>query len=183
MQVLEERGAASAQGVDDLLLALVEWDGVLRRGGPEGGQFFGEIERDSAVAFAKWFEADPDDLACGDESVEIGWAIAEDACGEDLGFEDGCREWRSLKVFDDVEKSVESATRLHDALPARDEAGEGGLLYGLHFLAQASEALAADGAEHLGIAPLAMNTSGAETSFDDTAGVHESAKDDLDCIR
>jgi hypothetical protein len=72
---------------------------------------------------------------------------------------------------------------LHDALPPGDKAGECSLFDRLYFFSETSETLAADGAEHLGVTPLAVNASGAEAAFDDTAGVHEGAKDDLDCIR
>ena len=65
--------------------------------------------------------------------------IAGDACGKDLGFEERGGQRRALQIFDDVEQSVEAAARLHDALPAGEQASERMLLDGLDFFAQAGE--------------------------------------------
>ena len=137
MQRLEEGGSVAAEIVHDSLLLAVEIGD--RRGWswwPEERQLLGEIEADSTIAFAERIEACPDDFASGDKRVEVCRLVAGDACGEDLGLEEACRKRRSLQVLDGVEQGVETAARLHNSLPAREEACKRALFDGLYFLAQ-----------------------------------------------
>src|SRR6185437_11128913 len=109
----------------------------------------------------------PGDLAGGDEGVEILGAIAADTRREDLGFQDGCGQRRALQIFNYVQQGIEAAARLHDSLPTGEETRQDPLIDGLDFFAEASERFAANGAQHFGVTPLAMDAAGTEASFDD----------------
>ena len=50
-----------------------------------------------------------------------------------------------------------------------EEAGEGVLLDGLDFTTESGEGFAADEAEDLGVAPLAMEAAGKESAFEDAS--------------
>jgi hypothetical protein len=69
-----------------------------------------------------------------------------------------------LQAFNRIEQTIEvavaGAARHQQALPVGEEAGQRVLLDGLHFAAQLGERFAADEAQHLGIAPLAMEAAG-----------------------
>ncbi len=142
-----------------------------RRGAPQRRQRIGQVQRDAAVALAERFHADPRDLARGRERVEVPGAIALDARRQDLGLEQRGGERRPLQALDDVEQRVETDSPPHDALPRGDEPAEHGGLDGLHLLAQAGERAAAQGAQHVGIAPLAMGSARPELAFEQLARV------------
>jgi hypothetical protein len=122
--------------------------------GPEERKPFREVETDTAVAFSERFETNPNDFASGDECVEIGGLVVHNARGEDFCFEQACRERCALKVFDDVEKGVEAATRLD-------------------FLTELGEGLATDGAEDFSIDPFPVDAAGTEAAFGDAAEADE----------
>ena len=146
-------------------------------GRPEGKEVFGEVKADAAVALADGIEAGPGDFAGGDEGIEVGGLVTEDASREDLGFQEAGGEWCALQGFDDVEEGVEAAAGGEDALPVGEEACEGLLLDGFDFLAEAGEGAAADGAQDFCVAPFPAEATGAEGAFDDATGLDEALED------
>ena len=75
---------------------------------------------------------------------------------------------------------VEAAARHGDAVPAGQQANEGGLFGGDHLAAQAGEGFAADLLEHVGVAPFAMDALGAELAFEQFSRGMQVAEDGFD---
>src|SRR2546430_314917 len=84
----------------------------------------GKIQRDTTVAIAQRFHADPHDLACRDDGVEVCGIVSIDPGGKDLRLEN--RGWQrcALQLLDGVEQRVGAASSLYDALPRRRETAE-----------------------------------------------------------
>ena len=87
--------------------------------------------------------------------------------GQNQLFEVGRQQRSALKLFDDVEQSVEPLTRAFDSLPHRQEAGErlGGRRFDL--LAKPRERFRFESTEHAGVAPLATCAAGKEFADDE----------------
>ena len=79
---------------------------------------------------------------------------------------------RALQAFDGVEQRIEmrmgTAPRRQQPLPVGKEAGQRVLLDRLDFAAQLGQGFAANLAQDLGVAPLAMQAARAKTAFEDT---------------
>src|SRR5258708_2639722 len=133
----------------------------------------GEVERDTAIAVAKRLDAGPDDLAGGAERVEIGRFVAVNARGQDLRLEDRGRQRSTLQRFDHFEEPFEPAAFLGYELPVVDEPDVGLRLDRLDFFAKLRQRTAADGAEHIAVAPLALRAAGTELAFDEAAALDE----------
>ncbi len=176
---IEEAGARRFKNREQLFFALRQWfDDGARLG--EQGQLVGKIQGDAAVAFAERLDAGPGHFTGGDERVETGGLVPCDARGQNRRFEQGSRERGSLEAFDGIEQHIEvgvaAAAGDQQSLPVGEEAGQRVLLHRLDFAAQAGQRLAADLAQNLGVAPLAMQAAGTEASFEHAAFADELAE-------
>ena len=98
MDIREERCSALREICDDrrfflsrpnvALCSLLPVPCPLRQW-PELRQLLREVEADAAVAFADGIETSPDDFACGDEGIEVGGLVVENARRKNLGLENG----------------------------------------------------------------------------------------------
>ena len=78
----------------------------------------GQVKGDAPVSIAEGLEADPRDLARGDEAVEVGGPIAFDPCGQNLPLQLRRGHRRTLQLLDDVEQRVEAGASPRHTLPA-----------------------------------------------------------------
>ncbi len=118
-------------------------------------------------------DAGPGHFARGDERIEAGWFVAGDARGQDGRLEQRRGNGRALQALDGIEQRIEmrwtAAARREQALPVGEEAGQRVLLHGLDLAAQPGQRFAANLAQDLRVAPLAMKTAGTEAAFEHAA--------------
>jgi hypothetical protein len=108
-----------------------------------------EVERDALEA-----RAHPDDLARGGELVEAGGLVTGHAARQDVALPEGDRQRETLERD---ERLAQRRTPV-ETLPRGEEAAERALVDGLDLLAKAGEARAAQPAEDVRVAPLALGS-------------------------
>ncbi len=129
-------------------------------------QMVGQEQRDPTVAFPQRFDADPHDLAGRDQSIEIRRRVALNARRQDLAFELGGGDWRSLKRFHGIEDRVEAATAWPgDGLPGQREPAQRALFDRLHLFSQPRERPLPQRAKDVGATPFALEATGPELSL------------------
>ncbi len=136
-------------------------------------QLVGEKQRDAAVALADRLYAGPRHFAGGDERVEPGGRVIGNARGQNRSLQQRSRQRCALQVFNRIEQRVEmrrtAAPRRQQSLPVSEEARQRVLFHRLHFAAQFGQRFAANLAQNLRIAPLAMQAAGPESAFEHAA--------------
>src|SRR5439155_23023858 len=110
--------------------------GRLARWRREKAIMAGQVERDAPVARAHRLDAAPDQLAGGEEHVQIAGPQLLDARREDFSLERAGHERRALDLLDRAEQRIEPAPGPREALPVGEEAGQRGRLDRFHLLAQ-----------------------------------------------
>ena len=178
LNLLKERSSMRLQERNDRRLPLLHFcslfpDPCSLRHRPQRFQLLRQIQPNPSVALANRVEADPVHLARRNQGVEIGGAIAADARGKNLRLQNGRGQRRALQVLDRVQQGIQAAPGLDDALPARDQPGEHGLLDWLNLLPKPCERFPANSPQHLRIAPLAMHAARAKTALDDAPQAHQ----------
>ena len=106
--------------------------------------------------------ADPHHLTGGAQRVEVGRLVVGQASREHVAVEHRCHERRALQLRDHLDERVDAAAGHADAVPAREEAGQRGAVDRLDLAAQRGERPAAELAQHVVVAPLALHAAGAE---------------------
>ena len=138
--------------------------GCLRRahGAREEVDLVAEEEADLAVARPERAGPHPDDVARRAQGVEVDRPVALDTEREHVGVERAGRDRCALQQTDGVDHPVQPAATRPDALPGRQEAGEGGLVDRLDLLAEGGQRTPPQLAEDLDVAPLALDAAGPE---------------------
>ena len=122
---------------------------------------------------AERIESAPHNFARGDQRVEIGRRILLQARRQNRRLHQRCRQRRSLQVFDRVEQRIKAAPLLKHALPVRLQPRKHLLFDRLYLLAKPRQRFSANLAQHLRVAPLAMNAARTESSFNDATIEHQ----------
>src|SRR5581483_680728 len=112
----------------------------------------------------------------GAELVELLRSIARDAARQHLGLPERDRQRQALQRD---QRLAERGAPV-DSVPARQEAAERGLLGRLDLAAKRRERRAAEAAQHIRVAPLALDPAGAELAADELVRLLEPAQQNLD---
>ena len=106
--------------------------------------------------------ADPDDLARGAQRVEVGRLVLGQAGGEDVALERRGDQRRALQLAETSTSASSPRRPAPDAVPAGQEAGQGAGVDRLHLAAQRGQRAAAQLAQDVVVAPLALDAVGPE---------------------
>ncbi len=165
---LKKRAPRRSQRVEDGPCArrqILE-GGRLDHAPPERGDVIGEEEGDPPVPLAERFDAGPDDLACGDERVEVRRLVPLEPGRQDLALENRGGQRQPLQRLDHVEQGVEAAPRARHALPLREQAAQHRQLDGLDLVPELGERSPPDRGQDGPLAPLLVPAAGAELSLE-----------------
>src|SRR5581483_6238555 len=155
-QVGPEEGAAPERRTEAVVrLALRR---RRRRDAAERGRVLAEVERDAVGA-----GADPDDLAGRAERVELLGPVAGDAPRQHLRLPERRREGERLER----DEGLAQARAPADPVPAGEEPRERPLLHRLDLLPQRREGRAAQAAQDVRVAPLALAPAGPQLAADE----------------
>ncbi len=167
-ELVPERGAVTAEVLPDRRVHQPVRAFLLGRttgssGSPDhDGELVAEAEAQPAVGGSEGTGADPHDVAARAQVVEIAAAIAEHASRQHVPFERGSDERCSLEQAERLDESIEAAPVGGDAMPGGQESCQGLLLDGLDLAAQRGQRSPAELAQHLHVAPLALQPVRAE---------------------
>ena len=172
MHWIEEAGSGGFENRKDFLFAFGERFGKWALLS-EQWQLVGEKKSDASVALADGIDSGPRNFTRGDQRVQPCRFISGNACGKDGGFEQRRRNGSALQAFDGIEQDIEMRMRnppgRQQSLPMGEKSCQRVLLNGFDFPAKPGQRFAADLAQNLRIAPLALKASGTETSLKNTA--------------
>ena len=146
------------------------------RGRAEHRGVLAEVERHPAGAPPERARADPHDLAGRAQLVHPRGRVGADAARQHVALPHLGREREALQRHERLAQAVDAgaAGRMAvDALPAREEARERALVGRLDLLAQRGQRGAPQAPQHLGVAPLARGTAGAQLAAHELAGALE----------
>jgi hypothetical protein len=168
----EEQGLAGGQQVEHrrahgVGLGALQW---------LGQQHVGEVGRhegDPAVAAGQAARTGPQHLAGAGELVEHRGGVVADPRRQHQGLQRRRRHEGTGQLLDDGEHAVGAAQPAADRLPGRREPGQGADGHRFDLLAQLREAATADGAQHVGVAPLLAGAAGPELPGDQSAGADQ----------
>ena len=155
--MVEQRAGASAPA------------SIVGRRRHEQRRLVAEHEPHATVAGAERARAHPHDLAGRAQRVEIGGPVLGQARRQHVGLEHRRRDRRARQHAEHVDDAVDAAPVRADAVPRRQEAGERAAVDGLDLLAQRRERAAAQLAQHVVVAPLALDAVGPELAAHDAA--------------
>ena len=164
-QVAEERRAAARQVFAQRIMQRLGWSvGVGCRGHSRGkeGQAVGPVERDPSVITAQRAGAQPDDLACRAQLVEQARAVAAHARRQHVAFQHARRQRHALQLGDHLRQAAAAAAVAAHTVPARQEACQRLRLDRLDLAPQPRQRAPAQHAQHVRVAPLALDAAGPE---------------------
>ena len=138
-------------------------------GGQQQADLVAEEQAHPAVGGAERAGADPHHLAGGAQRVEVGRPVAAQAGRQDVGLEHRRRDRRALEDAEHLDQAVEARARPLDALPRGQEPGQGLGLDRLDLAAQRGQRAAPQLAQHVVVAPLALDAVGPELAPHDAA--------------
>ena len=118
-----------------------------------------EVQGDAAAVAPQRARADPDDLPGRAQLVEPGRRVGARAPRQDVALPHVGGQRQALERDEHLAQAIDarsSGRMAVDALPARQEGGQRALVDGLDLLAQDRERRAAQAAQDLGVAPLAL---------------------------
>ncbi|GIU89959.1 MAG: hypothetical protein KatS3mg010_1058 [Acidimicrobiia bacterium] len=145
------------------------------RGGQQAHRV-AEVQADPPVVRAERARAHPDELAGGAQLVEHRRSVPLDARGQHVTLEHRRGDGDALELLDRVDERVESAPGRADALPRGQEPRERGRVDRLDLVAHRRERPAAQCAQHVHVAPLALHPAGPELAEHDAALALESSQ-------
>ena len=124
-----------------------------------------------AIVGTDGIESAPDDFPLNAQFVQIRGSEPLNTTRKDFVFPFGSRKRQSLKLFHDIQQTVEPASRLSDAVPDGQETDIRLLIDGFHRLSQCRQAAAFEPPEDVGIAPFFSPAFGQEFPFDDPSAM------------
>jgi hypothetical protein len=172
VQRIEEAGSSGFKNCQQLFFALRKRLDKRPLLG-EQWQLVSEEESDAAIPLSDGLDAGPRNFAGSDKRIETRWRIVRNARRKNGRLDERRGQRCALKALNRIEErievSVSCSARCEQTLPVRKEARQRVLLHWLNFAAQLGERLAANLAENLRVAPLAMETARTESALEHTA--------------
>ena len=139
---------------------------VLDRAGREQADAVAEVQADAPVVGTERPRADPDDLAGRAQFVEHRRPVALDPGRQDVAFEHRRGDRDTLQLLERLDERVEPAPAPPDALPRGQEARERRGVDRLDLVPHRRERPAPQHAQHVRVAPLALDAAGTELAVE-----------------
>src|SRR5207302_10584660 len=122
------------------------------------GQLLRKIEPDPPIPLSNRIQPNPHHLARRDQSIQIGWLIPLQASRQNLRLQNRRRQRSPLQILNHIQQSIQSAPRLHHALPPRKQPSQRPLLDRLDLLPQPRQRPPPNRPQHLVVTPLPVNS-------------------------
>ena len=175
---VDPKARAAREELADRIVHLTLGSVDPRIGGRRAGEpdVLAEVQRHLAAAAAQRARAQPDDLAAGAQLVEPRGAVGAEASRQDVALPDLRGEGDPLQRDERLSQPIRSGAGGPVGvyvLPVGKKAGELPLLHRLRLGPQMGQAGAAQAAQDVGIAPLALGAPGQQLSANEVSGALE----------
>ena len=127
-----------------------------------------QIQTNAAVVGAGTVESTPEDFSLNEQFIQICVPIICDTRRQDFGLQCGSRQWCALKLFDDIQNTVQPSARLIDAVPFRKKTGQRFGFDRFDFAAQSRQTATLQLTQNVRITPLLPLLSRQESTMNNT---------------